>query len=296
MNIKLLETFVCAARMRNFSAAASQLGISQPSVSLRIQELEKLLGTPVLERKSREIKLTAKGRELLGYAERICKLFDELLICAGDPNEKSGSVQLGITETIALTWLPSLVLELNRQFPKVVFDMNVGLTEQVWKWLEGGELEIALLAGPAARPNVRSFPLGCVSYEWIASPLLIEPGERPLSPSRLASYPILSLSRDSVLFNLIDDWFVGGGCDVPKKELCNSLSTMAHMTKAGLGVSLLPSMIFAEDIATGSLKVLKTTKELDPIDFHAVYFRSSESVFARKVMDIAGETSSFQKC
>lgn len=218
VNVKLLQALVWAARLRSFSAAAARLNISQPTVSLRMQELEKLIGVPLFERRGRSIRLTPRGREALSYAERICQLYEDMQAWLGDPAAMTGHVQLGITETIALTWLPALISELNRQFPNVVFEMNVGLTEQVWKRLEAGDLEIALLAGPNSLPNVRSLPLGCVSYEWVASPKLVSPEEKCISPARMARWPVISLSQESVLFTLIDDWFLSDGAEIPKRK------------------------------------------------------------------------------
>ena len=145
MNIDQLETFLWSARLGTFSAAAIKLDTTQPAVSMRIQQLEKALNLALFDRSRRHLHLTPQGREFLPYAERIVALTAEAQTRLGDPGLLTGHIRLGVTETIALTWLPELLARFSEHFPRVVVDLIVDLTAGIWKRLEADDLEISLL-------------------------------------------------------------------------------------------------------------------------------------------------------
>lgn len=292
MNMRHLETFVWSARLGSFSAAALKLNTTQPAVSMRIQQLEKSLNLTLFNRTRRSIHLTPQGREFLAYAERIVALATEAQTRLGDPKSLTGQVRLGVTETIALTWLPDLLARLSEKFPGVVVDLTVDLTAGIWKRLEAGDLEIALLPGQASGPRLASVPLGTIRYAWMASPRLKVPRRR-LSPPDLAAWPVITLSQDSVLYDMVDDWFRKNGVEPRRMQVCNSLGVVTVLTIQGLGISLLPPGIFRREVKRGELVVINTAPALEPIAFHAVYHRSGDSHLVQYLADLAQTVSTF---
>ena len=113
MTLKHLEALYWVWRLGTFTAAAERLHSTQPAISMRIRELEESLGQELFNRAARAARLTAKGQELVGYAERVLELMAEIKTRIGDPTIVSGVVRVGVTEYVALTWLPDLVRQLN---------------------------------------------------------------------------------------------------------------------------------------------------------------------------------------
>ena len=74
MDIRNLTTFVHVAELGNFSRAAERLGYSQPTISVQIRQLEEELGFRLFDRIGHAVRLTDKGREILGYAQQVCIL------------------------------------------------------------------------------------------------------------------------------------------------------------------------------------------------------------------------------
>lgn len=292
MNTRHLETFVWSARLGSFTAAALKLNTTQPAVSMRIQQLEKSLDLILFNRTRRSIHLTPKGREFLAYAERIVALTSEAQTRLGDPKALGGHIRLGVTETIALTWLPDLLARLSEKFPGVTVDLSVDLTAGVWKRLEAGDLEIALLPGPASAPRLATVPLGSIRYAWMANPRLEIPCGR-LGPKDLAAWPVITLSQDSVLYDMVDDWFRKSGVEPRRMQVCNSLSVAAALTLQGLGISLLPPSIFRHNVKRSELTIINAAPALDPIGFHAVYQRSSDPHLVEYLADLARKVSTF---
>ncbi len=293
MNIKQIEAFVLAARAGGISAAARALNTTQPAVSMRVRELERSLDASLVDRSRRRIQLTPKGREFLEYAEHILAMTKEARSRFGGSQTMTGRIRLGVTETIALTWLPVLVSKINAQFPGVVLELDVDLTAGIWKKLNNGELEAALLPGPAQGPGLVTTSLGHIRYDWMASTSLEVP-DRELRPEDLAALPIITLGRESNLHDVIELWFRRYGLRPRRVDVCNSLGVVASLTKAGLGISLLPPSVLRDERDRGELRLLETAPPLDDLEFQAVYPRSAESGLIEFVVDVAQQVSTFQ--
>ena len=132
MNIKQIEAFVHVARSGGLSAAARKLNTTQPAISMRVKELERSLGAPLLDRSQRRVRLTPRGREFLDSAEHILSITEDARHRFGGNQPMTGRIRLGVTETVALTWLPELVSRINAEFPEIVVELDVDLTAGVW--------------------------------------------------------------------------------------------------------------------------------------------------------------------
>ena len=108
IDLRTLETFYVVAQVGGFHRAAEKLHTTQPAVSARIIQLEHALKAKLFDRDNRGSHLTAKGRELMVYAERMMNLRTEMLLAMSGPSALGGTVQLGVSETIVHTWLSEL--------------------------------------------------------------------------------------------------------------------------------------------------------------------------------------------
>ena len=250
MTLKHLEALYWVWRLGSFTAAAERLHSTQSAISMRIRDLEEALGQELFDRTARAARLTTKGQELVGYAERVMELMAEIKARIGDPTIVSGIVRIGVTEYVALTWLPDLVRELNARFPRVTLEMNVDLTLSLLDKLRGGEIDLAMLPGPIVQPGLRNISLGFVEFAWMASPALKIP-DRRLTPRDLDNWPILTLSKTSNLYAQLERWFEESGAVGRRTDTCNSLSVLASWTISGLGIGYLPIEHFGRDIRAG---------------------------------------------
>src|SRR3954466_7370864 len=145
MNRKQLETFAAIVRLGSFAAAAARLNATQSTVSARIQELEQSLGVVLFDRTQRRAHLTAKGRELISYAQAAMNLFSEIEHQVGNPEALSGTVRVGVAEMVAISWLADFVSTLHKGFPNLKLEFDVNLTADLLSKLNDGELDIALI-------------------------------------------------------------------------------------------------------------------------------------------------------
>ena len=103
MHLKQLEAFYWVAKLGSFHAAARRLDITQPTISLRIRELEKLLGADLFDRGGRHAVPTVRGRELVGHAEEMLRIAAAIREQVGRPQALSGIVRVGVTGVPAAT-------------------------------------------------------------------------------------------------------------------------------------------------------------------------------------------------
>lgn len=294
VTVKHLEALYWVSRLGSFTAAAERLHSTQSAISMRIRDLEETLAQQLFDRTARAARLTAKGQELVGYAERVMSLMEEVKSRVGDPSIVSGIVRIGVTEYVALTWLPDLVRELNSRFPRVTLEMNVDLTLSLIGKLRGGEIDLALLPGPIEQPGVRNVSLGFVQFAWMANPSLKIP-VRAMTPRDLDNWPILTLSKQSNLYAMLERWFEESGAVGRRANTCNSLSVLASWAVAGLGIGYLPVRYHERDIRAGRLRTIDVQPRLPSIEYVAVLDRRHMQPLTQTVADLAATVSNFER-
>src|SRR5690606_7034889 len=119
-----IEAFIAAAEAGSFSAAAERLGVAQPSLSGRIQSLERSVGQQLFERMGRGVRLTDSGHSFLPYAQRVLRTLDEgRRVLDGARHGTEGQLAIGTAPAVGAYVLPRLL--------KVFADTNPGVDVSV---------------------------------------------------------------------------------------------------------------------------------------------------------------------
>jgi DNA-binding transcriptional LysR family regulator len=258
-----LEAFTWIARLKSFRAAAAHLNLTQPTISLRIRELERALDIRLFDRSGYRAQLTQQGATMLRQAEKMIELAREIELAGRDRDPLAGLLRIGAADTFALTCLPDLLAALERDHPALAVELSIDFSWNLSQQLANRSLDIAFLTMPTPAPNVTAVTIGAVDIAWVASPRLPLP-TRPLVPSDLAGLQILTNPPPSHLYRTIREWFSEEGLEPERLSTCNSLSVMARLAAAGLGVSVLPTSILAAEFDTGLLRPLAARKRLPP--------------------------------
>nr|WP_301289104.1 LysR family transcriptional regulator [Natronocella acetinitrilica] len=280
-----METFVWIARLGSFRAAAERVYTTQPSVSSRIANLESELGVRLFDRRGRQVSLTAKGRELLDYAERLISLRGDMLQAVANRDAIRGSIRLGVAETIVYTWLPRLIERLNVAYPAVNIELDVDISVHLAEKIMSHELDLAFLMGTVNQPDVANLPLCRYPLSWVASPRLDIPDE-PVPLAALSRWPIITYPRLSKPHADIRGMLEQSGERV-RIHASSSLATIIRMTVDGIGVSALPTQILEQEIASGNLRVFQVAAPDLSLDFSVSYGINPESQVARAIAELA---------
>lgn len=292
MNLKQLETFVAIVQLGSFNAAAERLNATQSTVSARIHELEQLLGTTLFDRSARRALLTAKGRELVAYAERMLALSTEIKLAIGDANAFSGVVRMGVAEIVAVTWLPDMVAAVRAQYPKLILQVDVSLNPGLMSKLASGEMDIAIIAGARSEIPFEARDVGSVQFAWLASGLQQLPRKR-WKPRELSEMPLIFQGAESATRRLMSQWL--GDEVVPgPRSICNSMAGIASLAAAGVGIGFLPLDYHADRIADGSLQKLETTPKAPSLPFSIAYQSRPNTKILQMLSDHAVRASTFR--
>lgn len=250
MEFHQLRYFVAVADLGNFTRAAEQCFVAQPSLSQQIIKLEKELGGPLLDRGGRAIRLTDAGRRFYDHATQILASVEEAKQELSEAAE-SGHVSIGAIPTIAPYVVPGLVKRFHRACPKAQVTLFENLTESTIKSCLEGEIDLGLLALPVQSDRLHVEPL--VSEELL---IALPKGhrlsrKRKLTIADVAEEPFVLLSEAHCLGEQIVSFCKQQSC-LPAVS-CHSaqLLTVQEMVGLGHGVSLIPEMAVRGDKSKG---------------------------------------------
>jgi len=243
MEMNQLRYVVAVARARNFTRAAEQCRVSQPSLSQQIQKLEDELGERLFDRLKRQTKLTPYGDVFLRRAVRI---LEEAEIAIREASEVrsllSGTLTIGVLPTIAPYLLPKTISAFARKYPGVEIVVHEDTTAQLLKHLATYDVDFAFVSNPIqdSRFEIK---------ELFAEELLLAlPTGHPLTRKR--SVPAAALEGERLIV-MRDGHCLGdqvlGFCEHRDVKPTISfrgaqLETIHALVAAGLGLSLIPAM------------------------------------------------------
>jgi DNA-binding transcriptional LysR family regulator len=293
MNIRQLETFVAIAQLGSFSAVASRLNASQSTISARIQELEQTLGVALFDRRQRAVRLTLKGRELLPHAQHAVSAFAEIRQRISGSEALSGLIRIGVAEVVAISWLPDFITTVHELHPGLSLELHVLLTSEILGGLEAGDLDMALIPGSRFASTLTAVSMGSVRFTWMAGSNF-QAVDRAMTPRDLRQYRIFSLGKNSYHNQTMQEWLYADEGSLLRVDTCNSMSIIASLTAAGLGISLLPEQFYQNAIQNGQLKPIMTKPDIPLVEFSAVYPRVPPNTAQRCLSELAVQVSTFQ--
>ena len=145
--IELLRTFIAISDSGSFSLAADQVARTQSAVSMQVKRLEELIEKPLIQRDSRNVKLTADGLTLLHYARRILKLNEEALSLLKRP-ELKGWVSIGLPDDYAARYLPEILASFSRTHPRVQVQVTCEPSNRLAERIQRKDLDLAMVTSP----------------------------------------------------------------------------------------------------------------------------------------------------
>ena len=290
MNIKQLETFYWVDRLGSFSAAADRVCATQSTVSMRIQELEQSLGVKLFDRSQRTAKLTAKGKELVPFVEQLVELTAELQQRITPQNLLSGLVRLGVIEVIGYTWLPTFVVEMEKRYPNIILELEIGLAHELNEKLRSNALDLVFNLGRPPGSNYKIESLGDIQFSWMAGSNL-GIADDDLTPEIFRHWPLITLNRLSYHYGTLQEWLRTNNVRCKKIITCNSMAMAACLAKQGLGITLLPEKCYPTELGDGTLRLIKTLPSLASVETSAMYAVDEYQPLVKALTSVAKEMS-----
>lgn len=267
--LELLQTFVRIVESGSLSAAADRLDTTQPTISRRLQALERLFGVRLLQRSTHGLKLTADGERCLRLARSLIdeweSLQEELRGAHADP---VGTLKVLVPHAFGQAQLVEPLAACLRAFPR----LNV-------EWLlhdrrpdfVAESIDCAIQVGTLDDPGVVAVPLFEVPRIVIGAPQLLEGRKAVRQPAALQELPWLALQtyyRDRVVLHKGDR---SEAFAIRPRLSTDSLYALRSAALAGLGVGIVSAWLVEDDLRAGRLVHLVPQWSAPPLPVHLVY-------------------------
>jgi DNA-binding transcriptional LysR family regulator len=243
MEIRHLRYFCVLAEQLHFTKASVLLNVAQPALSHQIKQLEDELGTQLVERTNRRVRLTAAGEVFLSRAARILEQVDQAArettrVGQGD----AGSLVLGVVSTAVCSLLPELLRSFRRESPHIVIDIREMEPAEQVEALRRETIDIGLLFLSIEDP---AFDSVVASRERLI--VALPTGHRAAASGEvqlrdLVNETFLIPRRQPIpgFHELVLDTLRAGGVPSPKLQPTRLLQTAVFLVAGQLGVALVP--------------------------------------------------------
>ncbi len=243
MELHQLRYVVAVARTRNFSRAAEQCNVSQPSLSQQIQKLENELGERLFERTKREARLTPQGEIFIARAQKILAEVDAAQRDVSDAQSLvRGRLVIGILPTIAPYLLPKAVMAFSKKFPGTEIVVQEDTTSRLLQMVQAYEIDFAVASQPIPIDQLEMRDLFTEELLLALPPRHALTRKRTIHATDLADENLIVMKEGHCLGDQ-----VLGFCERrdlhPKISFRSAqLETIQAFVHAGVGISLIPAM------------------------------------------------------
>jgi LysR family carnitine catabolism transcriptional activator len=241
VSTRQVKAFLALAEQKNFTRAANQCHLSQSAFSTLIRTLEDAISIRLFDRDTRKVELTPEGRLFLVGASRLLDDFRTALSDLGEhAARRRGRVALAALPSLAAGWLPGVLAEFRARYPGIELDVADELSESCVERVRSGRADFALAAVRASAPELRTDPFCSDRFHLVCRtdhPLAVR--RRP-TLAELAGEPFIHLARSSSVRQHIEAAM--RPAQMNRVMELEQLSTVAGMVRAGLGITVVPSL------------------------------------------------------
>jgi DNA-binding transcriptional LysR family regulator len=268
--IALMQTFVRIVEAGSLSAAAAQMGATQPTISRRLQALERALGVRLLQRSTHTMKLTEDGQRCFEGARELLTnwaAFESDLRGAGD--EPEGLLRVVAPHAFGQQQLIGPLVAFLRRYPSVAVEWH--LRDETQLIAEG--IDCAIQVGEVTDPSVVAIKLSEVQRIVVGAPSLIAGGPVPQNAAELARLQWLALHtyyRNNVSLTHSKTGEAHHFAIRPRMST-DSLYALRSAAVSGLGACIASAWLVSEDLSQGRLVHLAPHWRAAPLPVYLVY-------------------------
>lgn len=250
-SLRQLTYLVALHDHQHFGRAATASFVTQSALSVGIAELERLLGTLLVERSKRSVRFTSAGEEVATRARTIIRAAEDLVAAAQGAREPLiGTVRIAVIPTVAPFLLPRILAALGMQWPRLKPFVREMMTAPACEALGRGTVDCVLLALPVACGDFESLEI-MVDRLVLVTPAAGKAPQTPVSIDEIDTDRLLLLEDGHCL---TDHALAACKVTQPASDaglVASTLDTLVRLVDAGMGVTLLPQMGIAGGVLNG---------------------------------------------
>tara|TARA_B110000459_G_C16586359_1_gene483818 strand:+ start:243 stop:1181 length:939 start_codon:yes stop_codon:yes gene_type:complete len=248
----------------SFKKAAESLYISQPAVSLQVQNLERQLSVPIFDRENRKAAFTEEGKVLLRYGNRILSLCDESCRAIEDLRSlNGGTLVIGASQTTGTYLMPRLIGLFRQKYPQIAVQLQVHSTRRISWSVANGQVNLAIIGGKVPPELDNVLQITPYAEDELA---LILPKLHPFSKldyiqkEDLYRLRFIALDTQSTIRKVIDQVLNQNGIDSTRFKIemeLNSVEAIKNAVQSGLGAAFVSISAIAKELELGILHWVK---------------------------------------
>ncbi len=258
MHLRNVEMFCDAVELRSFSRAAEQLRVSQSAVSQAIQQLEKRVGTQLIDRSKRPFELTQAGEMYFNGCRDLLTGFRSIEErVRGLENKIVGRVRITAIYSVGLMQINELLDRFRTQYPDVEVTIDYVHPDEVYRRVSQEHDDLGLLSFPKSRGEF-------TCLHWQDQPMVLVVGRnhpwfcrQTIEPAELQGVRFVGFSHNLYIRKAIDRWFRELGTSVKTVHAFDNIEYVKRDVESGSGAALLPEPTVLDECATGRLKALE---------------------------------------
>jgi LysR family transcriptional regulator, benzoate and cis,cis-muconate-responsive activator of ben and cat genes len=241
MNLRALQCFVILAEELNFSRAAERLHIAQPALSQQVRMLEERLGSQLVDRATRPLRLTEAGNYLCTEAKQILKAWDQAALGTHDIGlGKRGWLSIGFTRSAMYSILPPALKSFHQAYPQVELKLFEMLTEEQSDALRDQRIHIGIGRQPLAIPGCTAFPLLRERVVVVLAPDHPQAASKKVRIADLADTPLILYPKhqNAQFKHSVQSLYRDAGVTPLVAHEAYEIQTAIALVAAGLGVTI----------------------------------------------------------
>ncbi|CAM4515501.1 LysR family transcriptional regulator [Paenibacillus macerans] len=250
-----LKVFITVAEKQNFTRAAEALHMTQPAVSQHIGALERQLGTKLLERSNKFVRLNKAGEIVYHHAREISGLYGRMQYLIDDLKHTAyGNLSIGASYTYGEYVLPHVVAEMMKLYPGIRPAITIGNSREIEAKVGGHELDIGIIEGEFRDAQFRIEPIADDAMVIVIPAGHKAAGRVGLKFSDLREETWIIREPGSGTREATDKMFVEQGFYPERLMEFGSTQIIKESVEAGLGISFLSRAAVRKEIALGTLR------------------------------------------
>lgn len=280
MTLVQLEYVLAVAESRNFTLASEKVFVTQPTLSMQIQKLERELDVEIFDRSTHPIKITSIGKKIIDQARIILRESRNMYHVVNDSRDSlQGDFHLGIVPTVLPTLVPLFYKNFRKAFPKANLIIKEMKTEDILASLSDDTLDFGIAITPLFQQDVEELPL---YYEPMVA--FVPPGHRlskqkTVSEKDLEAKDILLLEEGHCFRNSVLSICKTLNKNEAEEDILHvdsgSFNTLIKLAKDGFGMTVLPALQ-AEELQEENQQLLKEFTKPVPTREVSIIYQSSQ--------------------
>ncbi len=258
MDIRDLEVFLAVAKYLNFTRAGEEIHLSQPSISVRIHQLEEELGVKLFEQAGKKVLLTEAGHLLVPYARRVVADLENVRqVMKEYQGLEQGSLRIGASTTPGMYLIPRIIAQFKGVYPKIDISLSIENTRRVEEGIVKNEFDLGFVGGHLINEEVETIP-------WLIDEIvLVVPPSHPLALQQ--QIKLIDLAKERLIFRepgsatraVIENHFRTWNLQIKAAVELGNPEAVKQAVMSGLGIAFLSKFSVETELKAKVLVAVK---------------------------------------